>query len=353
MTEKIEAPHFNTPPQLLLCQKPTPIQFLSRISKEVGKNIFVKRDDDTGFIHSGNKVRKLEFLLADALEKGADSIVTCGGIQSNHCRATAALSTRLRLRPILLLRGEEQEFQPPFTGNLFFNKMLSSDIRMISAENWSKRYEILKEICEQYEENSWNPYLIPEGGSNGLGSFGYLKCVEEILKQINENEALPNKFDSVFCASGSGGTYSGLLLGKYLFDLMETDFYTVNVCDSRGHFEKIVMEILTDAIRNHQLPISFILEDIRVIDGYVGEGYAKADDQMLKFILRVAREEGLFLDPVYTGKAFWGMMESIKKVPEAFGENVLFIHTGGTFGNYAFSNRFSNLILEQENKWWR
>jgi D-cysteine desulfhydrase len=343
---KREKDEITLPQRLQLAHLPTPIQSLPFLSQELGKEIFIKRDDLTGFGVSGNKIRKLEFLMAEAREKGCDAVITCGGIQSNHARATALIARRLGLQPILLLRGEEPD---SYQGNLLINKMCSALVHWISPNDWPNHPTVMKEIHDAYAEQGWSPIIIPEGGSNELGSLAYILCE----KEIQEFEKHQQKtFDSVFCATGSGGTYAGLLLGKYLLNADETDFYTINVCDSDEYFENRVKSLMIDSIRKHELPISFIPEDIRIIDGFVGPGYGEASEPQLDLILEMARMEGFLFDPVYTGKALFGMKEALKKAPDVFGDRILFIHTGGVFANFDQASLLEQKIRNQEERWW-
>jgi D-cysteine desulfhydrase len=338
-------PELKLPEKMHFAVKPTPIERMSYLSDLLKKDIYVKRDDLTGFELSGNKVRKLEYLIKKAIDEQADVVITCGGIQSNHARATSFLAVKHGLKPVLVLKGENQEdFQSDFQGNYLLNRIIGAEVRPIDMDQWDDRDEIMGLVAEEYENQGKKAFIIPEGGSNSLGALGYLDCVSEISDQCECDFELPDKFDSVFCATGSGGTYSGMLLGKYIRDLMETDFYTVNVCDDENYFTEKVKSILTDTIRDFELPIGFLPEDIRIIDGFVGPGYAKADEALFKFIMEVTRHESLIFDPVYTGKALYGMVESLKNVPEAFGKKILFVHTGGGFANFTFSKEFERVI---------
>lgn len=195
--------------RIRLANLPTKIEKLDRLSHELGKNIYIKRDDQTGTEISGNKIRKLEFSVGEALENNCDYLITCGGIQSNHARATAAVAAKLGLGSYLVLRGDEKE---EAEGNLFLDKMLGANIRFVTSEEYKNhRTKIMEGIRIQLEEEGYKGYIIPEGASNAIGSLGYVNAMEEILEQEKE---LGIKFDAIVVTVGSGGTYAGLYYGN-------------------------------------------------------------------------------------------------------------------------------------------
>ena len=197
--------------RLNLSNLPTPIQRLNRLSEEWGVDLWIKRDDFTGIETSGNKVRKLEYTIAKALEEKAEVVITCGGIQSNHCRSTAAVAARVGIKSHLVLRIDEH---PPLEGNYLLDKILGAEVTFISRKDYSnRRNEIMQGIAESYETKGIKAYVIPEGASDGVGNLGYIEAVREITKQEKE---LGIDFDTIVCAVGSGGTYSGLFLGAKL-----------------------------------------------------------------------------------------------------------------------------------------
>lgn len=305
---------------------PTKIEKLERLSIELGKNIYIKRDDQTGSEISGNKIRKLEFLIKEALNEGCDYLITCGGIQSNHARATTAIGAKLGLKSYLVLRGKEDS---TLEGNLFLNRMLGAEIKYITADEYrNSRMEIMKEIKKELELKGHKALIIPEGASNAIGSLGYAKAMEEILAQEKDMNI---KFDSVVTAVGSGGTYAGLY---YMNKALENPaiVYGVNVCDDEEYFKNIVEKLLGEMIPLTSKPIEINRNDIKILDGYVGLGYALSTDKEIAFLHELAKKEGLILDPVYTGKAMYGLVEEIKKGTFDKHDNILFIHTGGIFG---------------------
>lgn len=323
------------PEKISLAHLPTPIQKLERLSAELGgPEIFIKRDDFTGSEYSGNKIRKLEFSVAEAKRQGADFLITCGGIQSNHCRATAVVAARQSMGSFLVLRGEEP---PNPNGNLFLDLLVGARIRFISPEDYSLRIDqIMQEIAEQLAKQGHKAYIIPEGASNAIGSFGYFAAAAEILLQM---EQMNTRFDYIICADGSGGTHAGLLMGKKHFGL-SSEIIAFNVCDDEHYFKDKVARICRNAAVQYRVPVKIEPEEIHVIDGYVGEGYALNTKDEIGFIVQIARTEGVILDPVYTGKAFRGMVDQIKKGRFDKKDKILFIHTGGHYGLFPKNDMF-------------
>jgi D-cysteine desulfhydrase len=310
------------PARLALARLPTPVERLANLSDEVGVDLWVKRDDLTGMELSGNKIRKLEYLLAEARERGARRVHTCGGVQSNHARATAIAARKVGLGAKLWLRGE-----PPARtdGNLLLDRLVGAEIEFVTPE----RYRSIDEIMAGDAAREVPPaYPIPEGGSNALGALGYASAVPEIL----EDEArLGFRFDAVVHATGSGGTTAGLIFGRKRHGL-EAEVFGVNVCDDAAFFRDKISAILAEAARRFDPALAFPPEEIRILDGHEGPAYAVPDEAQIGTIRRVARTEGLFLDPVYTGKAFHGLLEELDGGRLAGRERILFVHTGGLFG---------------------
>mgnify|MGYP005846668961 FL=1 len=321
--------------KLNLANFPTKIEKLEKISKDSGVNIYLKRDDQTGSEISGNKIRKLEYSIYEAIENGCDTLITCGGIQSNHARATAAAGIKLGMRAILVLRSDET---PELEGNYFLDKVIGADVRIISSDDYrERRAEIMKEIKAESDAEGHKAYIIPEGASNGIGSLGYYSAMEEIKEQEKE---LGITFDRIVAAVGSGGTYAGLCMGNAEFFNGEKKITGFNVCDDAEFFKKRSEEIIEEAQKYLDKSIVLKAEDMDIIDGYVGIGYAQSRPEELEFIQKTAKKEGVIFDPVYTGKAMYGMMNEIEKGTFAKGENILFIHTGGLFGIFSKRDQF-------------
>ena len=324
----------NIPRSLRLANLPTKIEKLERLSENLGVNIYIKRDDQTGTEVSGNKVRKLEFSVQEALDQGCDYLITCGGIQSNHARATAAVAAKLGIGAYLVLRGSGCE---NIEGNYFLDQMLGADIKFITPEEYrDSRMKIMIKIQVELAKKGKKGYIIPEGASNGIGLFGYYKAMEEIFNQEKE---LGIKFDAIVTTVGSGGTYAGLLYANRVYK-NTGKIYGINICDTAEHFEGVVKKlILGSAIYTGQeVPCD---DDIIIIDGYVGDGYAQSRSEEIDFIKYLGRLEGIILDPVYTGKAMYGLAQEIKKGTFSSHNNILFIHTGGLYG---WSAKARNLL---------
>ena len=305
---------------LNLAQKPTPITLIDGLIE--GVRIHIKRDDLTGLYASGNKVRKLEFLLADALTSRRDMVIVAGGIQSNYVRTTLALCAKLGIKTVTLLKGKPEE--PP-DGNYLLDRLFAQDFRYITEEEYERVEEVMEDVAKEYRAKGYNPYILPRAGSNGLGAMGYVQMVEEVKDYIRERG-----IDAVFLAVGSGGTYAGALAGKMLYDI-KVPFYGVLVEEDPGLPEKIssiISEIST--ILNKRIEVA--PEDIRLILGYVGEGYGIPYPEELDIIKRLARY-GIILDPVYTAKAFYGMISEKERLKF---KNPLFIHTGGIFSIFSY-----------------
>ena len=332
------------PARLDLARTPTPLEPLSRLSHKLGVEVHVKRDDLTGAELTGNKVRKLEFLLADALAKGSDTVLTCGAAQSNHARATAIAAAKLGLDARLLLRTPNPANPPPVEGNILLDRLVGAEIVWLTFDEYGRRTEMLERQAESLRRSGKIPYIIPEGGSNLVGAWGYVRAAEELAEDL---EDLPNNNDrptTILHATGSGGTTAGLVLGVKLVGL-DAQVVGINVCNDRNYFMEVVAEICNAAIANYQLKIPFSAqEDIHIVDAYVGEGYGKASFQVLSLLVEVARTEGIILDPVYTGKAFYGMTQELKRNPEVFGDRIVFIHTGGIFGLLPMAAQLGSLL---------
>lgn len=343
---------FSIPDKLNLAQVPTPIQHLPRLSRLASRfsevNIFVKRDDMTHGPAAGNKVRKLEFLLAEAKAKQLKVVFTCGGVQSNHARATAVLCRQLGLECVLFLRGEAPKPGAALEANLLLDRVFGATVRYVSQAEYDDIGKTFVAAAEPYRQRDGKmPMLIPEGGSNDIGAMGYVAAFDEIMHQAGR-DGLPDRFSSIVMATGSGGTHGGLLLGRNLLG-WEDDCRIVgfNISRDAEQMADRVKWVMIGAIQRYRLPTSFMPADIHVIDGYVGPGYAKATPELYDFIAELAREDGLLLDPVYTGKAFHGLMSELAASPERaalFGKNVLFIHTGGLPSIFAHSEELSRAI---------
>lgn len=313
------------PPRLQLARLPTPLVPLDRISAaEGGPRIWLKRDDLTDTVASGNKLRKLEFSIAQALAEEATVLITCGGVQSNHCRATAVMASRLGLKAHLLLRGKAAE--PP-DGNLLLDRLVGATISFLDAETYRDLDAVFRRTEDDYREAGEHPFSIPTGASDEIGLWGYIEAAQELKADFASHNIRPGY---VISAAGSGGTLGGLVLGSHLHQL-DTRMLAFNVCDDADWF---VRKISAD-IERWQARYEYSIDKplpIEVIDGYVGPGYARADPHVFDTIRRLARVEGVILDPVYTGKAFDAMLTEMRQGRFRDTNDIVFIHTGGIYG---------------------
>jgi D-cysteine desulfhydrase len=324
------------PDRVDLARGATPLQPLRRLSQELGGPlIWVKRDDLTGFGLSGNKVRKLEFCIADALAQGCDTLLTCGGVQSNHCRATAVAARQQGLGVHLVLRTDEP---PSHDGNLFIDQLLGASISYISRQEYAAGIgPIYIKLQEYYAAQGHKVYTMPVGASDEVGLWGYINACAELVADFAGHGIAPQH---IICATGSGGTQGGLTVGAKLYNL-DARVWGVNVCDDAAYFYRKIRADISAWQRRYGGDLGPDDVSIDTIDGYVGPGYARAAPEVFALIAQVARTEGLLLDPIYTGKAFYGMVQEIER-GERFADasDIVFVHTGGFFASYSQKEQF-------------
>ncbi|MBX7245686.1 MAG: D-cysteine desulfhydrase family protein [Candidatus Sumerlaeaceae bacterium] len=316
------------PKRIALAQTPTPLEFMPRLTEYFGgPKIYFKRDDLTGSTLSGNKVRKIEFSLAEALARKADVIITVGGIQSNHCRATALACARLGLGCHLILRGAGEG--PP-DGNLLLDYLAGASFSFFPREVYStQRPKIVADLTEQYARQGKKAYYIPVGASNAVGSWGYVRAYSEIMSQAEKSGL---KINHIVTATGSGGTNAGLIVGRALHGHKKPEVWGVNVCDDEETFIKDISVVLEEMKSKYGLRWKDSAAPIHTLDGYVGEGYAIPYPEVMDLIAWCGRNEGQIFDPVYTGKALYGLGQEIRKGRFTKRDTVVFIHTGGIYG---------------------
>jgi D-cysteine desulfhydrase len=321
------------PAKIRLAHLPTPLTRHPRLDRLLGAEVWVKRDDMTAGAAAGNKIRKLEYLVADAESRGAQSLITCGGVQSNHARATALVARERGLSVHLLLRSEDPRAPHAPVGNLLIDRLLGADIQFITHEQYARRGTLMAELAAELSNKGQRAYVIPEGGSNGLGALGYVDAMAEVRAQLDRGEAGgPAEFDVVAHACGSGGTAAGVALGARLHGVAKTTL-SFAVCDNRAYFDATIARISAEATALvPQLP-----SDVAPVvhDAWKGPAYGVASEAQARFILEVARETGLLFDPVYTGKALYGLAQIVPKP-----RRVLFLHTGGLPGLLADATPF-------------
>jgi D-cysteine desulfhydrase len=322
-------------PRVELAYAPTPLLKLERLSAELGVELWVKRDDLTGLLETGNKIRKLEFLVGEALAQRADTLITCGTLQSNGCRAVAAVAARLGLKALLALRGA-----PPaaYDGNLLLDRLLGAEVRYCTDDEWEKVDQVMQEMAGRAWAAGRTPYVIPESGATVVGALGYFACGQEVAQQVRHGAP---DFDSLVITAFSGGSQAGLLMAKALSGL-RADIVGVPVASEAERVRGHVGEVIEQARRRWNLAAPE-QEAIRLLDGYQGDGRTEVRADDLKTLLRVARLEGLVLDPVYTARAFGGLLDHVRRHPGDLGRRICFIHTGGVFGLYPHREALSRL----------
>jgi D-cysteine desulfhydrase len=327
--------HIETLPRFRLAQLPTPIERLDRLSGELGgPDLLIKRDDLTGLALGGNKARKLEFLVGQALEQGADTLVTAGAAQSNHCRQTAAAAAKAGLKCELILNDQKPVRQ---NGNLLLDELLGAKCHWIERPQFPVK---LSELPEQLRAQGRKPYVIGIGGSNGVGATGYVLAMIELEGQLRTTQ---HRVDHIVFASSSGGTQAGMVLGAQLAGF-GGQVHGVSVDKDnleREAYDEEVATIANDCAQYIGSDIRLTKQHIKVVYGYTGEGYGVVSNLEREAIRLMARNEGVILDPVYTGRAFGGLIDLIRKGAFKRGESVLFWHTGGAPALFAYAKELA------------
>lgn len=316
-------------PRLELVGAPTPLEFLPRFSDYLGREVYIKRDDLTPVALGGNKLRKLEFLVAQALSEGADTLVTAGALQSNHVRQTAAVAAKLGLNAVVLLENpaDNQTTNYLTNGNRLLLDLFNAEIEMCPALDNPQQQ--LADLSVRLEAQGFRPYVIPVGGSSALGALGYVESAIEIAHQCEGAVAL----SSIVVASGSAGTHAGLAVG--LEHLMpHAELIGVTVSRSRKQQLPKVVDLQQAVARSLELKAS---QKINLWDEYYAPGYAEINDASQAAIKLLARLEGIVLDPVYTGKAMAGLIDGVAQKRFQDDGPLLFVHTGGAPALFAYS----------------
>ena len=313
---------------------PTPIEYLKNITELLsGPQIYIKRDDCTGLATGGNKTRKLEFLMPDAIKNKTDLVVTVGAVQSNHTRQTAAACAILGLKCLIVLEQRLADAPNAYmtSGNVFLDKLFGAEVILCPSEKDVKEYA--EEIMTERKNQGANPYYIPVGGSNHIGELGYVECMREIIEYDKDN-----LFTHIVLATGSGGTHSGSIVGKTYYK-SNIKIVGISVKDKKHDQEEKVFKLA-------QLACEFInteqpkREDVLVFDNYVGGGYGVPTEGMKEAVKLMATKEGILLDPVYSGKGFDGLQDLISKKYFKDTDKLLFIHTGGAASLHAYEWAF-------------
>ena len=320
-------------PRLSLGEFPTPLQELKNLGRILGgPRVFVKRDDLTGLGLGGNKLRKLEYALAEAAASGATVVITVGGPQSNHVRLTTAACNKLGLKTVLVIRGK-LPVKP--SGNLLIDHILGpSEIHYVGADGFPAKGELdrvadekANEIAERLRAEGEVPYFIPNGCRAIHGAMGYASCVLEMVSQFKDRQLAPT---AVFTAIGTSSTHTGLVLGAHLFTQDQLKIVGISVANASGGLTERVARQLQEAVDDFKLASTVPQKAIAILDDYVGDGYGIPTEAMKEAVLLTARSEGVLLDPVYTGKAMAGLIDRVRAGDYTTDDVVVLLHTGGT-----------------------
>jgi D-cysteine desulfhydrase len=317
---------------------PTPIEAMPRLSAVIGSdvNLYIKRDDLLPGASGGNKTRKLEFCIADAMEQGADTIITCGAVQSNHCRLTASWSAKEGLDCHLILEERvEGSYKKQGTGNNFLFELLGvKSIRVVKGG--TNMATAMEEKAEKLKKVDKSPYIIPGGASDPIGATGYAVCAEETMTQLNEMQL---NIDHIIVPSGSAGTHAGMVAGITGINA-NIPVSGVNVSRAKDVQEELVYDLAQRTAKRLGVNNGVVREDVICYDAYVGPGYSIPTDSMVEAVKLFSMNEAILLDPVYSGKAAAGLIDLVRKGIFPKGSNVLFLHTGGSPALYAYLDTF-------------
>ncbi len=322
------------PKKNLLWGKP-PLKKAWNLSTEWGVDVYIKRDDLTGLALGGNKSRKLEYLLGDALHHNCDTIITAGGVNSNHALQTAVAARKAGMHPVLALWGARE-----YGGNLLLDRMMTEDIHFFEVSSSQELHYPMRSLAEQLKAEGKKPYISPVGGSSPVGVLGYVEAAVELLE---EQKKAGEKFDYVVFPSSSGGTAAGLLLGLNKLS-SETKLLGIGVGDPWEEIVEDVANLVSGASEilgmENEVPRESIANTI--VDGYGFGGYGSLEREVVEIIKYAASKEGFFLDPVYTGKCFWGLFDLVRNGNIPTGSKVLFLHTGGLGGLFQYQDFLAN-----------
>lgn len=327
---------------------PTPLHKLENLSEELPAEVYIKRDDMTGMAFGGNKLRKLDYLVKEAKDAGYTTLMTFGGTQTNHGRQTAAVACKYGMKSIIIANMHEEAPPESLSGNLLLDKILGCDVIFMDMSSINRQKDTLQpheiralttklrkavaqKVIEMYEAKGEKVYEMPAGGSTTTGVLGYFDCVEEILEQMKQQDL---KIDYVVCSSGSNATYAGLWMGAKYY---QAPFQIIGCTVSPYSWQKNIdmAQLINDTANRFGLEIHAEPEDVTLLGDYSGIGYDVPDEKTFESIYRLARSEGIFVDPCYTGKGFTGMLDLIESGKIPAGSHVLFIHTGGVPGLYS------------------
>jgi len=338
---------FSEFPRANIAALPTPIQFLSNLTKKLGgPKIWVKRDDLTGVAFGGNKARKLEYIMGDALEKKADVIVTGAGFQSNWCTQTVAAAKKLGMDIYLVKKAPHEDFDTKdWDGNHLLHHMMGAHVKTVPDE---KFMETMESTVEQLKKEGRNPYFTPVGGSDPIGASAYMNAVLELSYQANKEGI---HFDSLIHATGSGGTQAGLVMGAKAFNTgIKIIGAAVGWTEKEAQIEK-VRAIVEESKKKYSLDFQLNDEDLIVYNEYVGGGYGFMSDAKLEAVKMLAETEGLLIDPVYTATAMACLIDMVRKGKFKKTDNILFLHTGGAVALFPYKDPIKAYLQGKSLPW--
>ncbi|EIC85288.1 1-aminocyclopropane-1-carboxylate deaminase/D-cysteine desulfhydrase [Serratia sp. M24T3] len=311
---------------------PTPLERLDTLGNSLGIKLDIKRDDYTGFGGGGNKVRKLEYLMAEACRQGVNVVITTGGHQSNHARMVAAAARKFGMKPVLVLRGNQPEV---YQGNLLLDKLFGAELEFLDPDEYFTQIEgAMNAHAAAANARGEKALIIPLGGATPLGALGYVKAIEEMDAQLKQRNQQPPQV--IVAPTGSGGTLAGLYVGTRQF-WPETKIVGISVSAKAPWFQDKISAMAQDCANLLEWPQSWSPEDIWIEDGFVGTAYGVPSDGGIEAIYRVAQAEGVLLDPVYTGKAMHGLISLVEQGKIQAGSSVIFVHCGGSPALYPFA----------------
>lgn len=328
-------------PRVKLGHMMTPLEFMPRLTQLLGgPNLYIKRDDCTGLASGGNKTRKLEFLMADALERNASMVITQGATQSNHARQTAAAAARLGLGCEIVLEDRTGRRDSAYvdSGNVLLDRLLGAPTRTVPAG--TDMNAAMEQVAAEVRARGGRPYIIPGGGSNSIGALGYVNCAFEIVAQANEQQL---KIDQVVHATGSAGTQAGLVAG---FEAMNSGIPVlgIGVRAPREAQENNVYKLAGETLERLGVRTGLARERVVANTDYVGGGYGVPTPGMVEAVSLVARHEGILLDPVYSGKGMAGLIDLVRQGRYRKGENIVFVHTGGSVALFGYPQDFDEVL---------
>jgi D-cysteine desulfhydrase family pyridoxal phosphate-dependent enzyme len=324
-----------------LAHLPTPLEEAERLSKRLGVRILIKRDDQTGLAMGGNKARKLEYLIADALSAGADTVITTGGSQSNHARMTAAACRLAGLDCYLVL---DRGIHPEAQGNILLDRLLGANVQIVDSEDPAVSTDLMKDVAESVRSRGKTPYIIPRGGSVAVGAAGYVGCILELVQQLEIEDI---SITHLYLPTGSGGTHAGIMAGQAITG-WDAAIQGISVSRDGRQLRATVLQLANQTLEFLKRAVRVSEEDVLVDDGFRGPGYGRTTTASMEAIETAARDEAIILDPVYTGKAMAGLIAHAREGRFTSTNAVIFLHTGGAPGVFAYHEELAEAIADRK-----